>query len=282
MRCQLCRLTGKRIFLFIDKIALHVDAVQALFATARSNSTPITIIGAERLNEWNVYCEKLQQTAKPTEIAVRNLSMPEIESLLDLLTRHNALGCLSGESRAAQIRAFSERAERQLLVALHEATHGKPFEQIVYDEYIGIVPEQARRLYLDICTMHQFNVPARAGTISRISGIHFTDYKAKFIKPLENVVLTDRDRYTGDYHYKARHARIAQIVFHRVCVTDQERADQLIRIASSLDIGYSADSKALAEIVRAKRLRDELNTVEPGRSIYRAALEAAPDTPFMI
>jgi hypothetical protein len=33
------------------------------------------------------------------------------------------------------------------------------------------VPEKARRLYLDIATMHQFAVPVRAGTISGVSGI---------------------------------------------------------------------------------------------------------------
>ena len=64
-------------------------------------------------------------------------------------------------------KAFTKTADRQLLVALHEATRGLPFEQIIFDEYEGVVPERARRLYLDICALHQFGAPVRAGTISR-------------------------------------------------------------------------------------------------------------------
>jgi len=124
--------------------------------------------------------------------------------LLDLLQKHNALGFLSEKSREDRVKAFTERAERVLLVALHEATLGKAFQTLVLEEYKGIFPDQARRLYLDICTMHQFGIPIRAGTVSRISGIRFTDFQSEFLGPLERIVLTCRDAYTGDMQYKAR------------------------------------------------------------------------------
>ena len=279
---ELHRLTGKRIFLFIDRLALHVGPVDRLLARAKQRGFPLTVIGAERLNEWNVYCETLQQVWQPTELPVRNLSVSEINALLDLLSRHNALGLLAGESRETQISAFTKRAERQLLVALHEATLGKPFEAIVHDEYRGVVPEKARQLYLDICTMHQHNVPARAGTISRISGIRFTDYKTRFFEPLEKVVLTSTDPYTGDYQYRARHARIAQLVFQQALSNDQDRADQLIRIVSALDIGYSVDQKVLEEITRGHKLVEDIRTANVGRVIYHAALETNPGNPFLL
>ena len=279
---ELHRLSGKRIFLFIDRLALHVGPVERLLVRAKQRKFPLTVIGAERLNEWNVYCETLQQVWQPTELPVFNLSVSEVKALLDLLSRHNALGLLAGESRETQISAFTKRAERQLLVALHEATLGKPFEAIVYDEYRGVVPEKARQLYLDICTMHQHNVPARAGTISRVSGIRFTDYKAQFFVPLEKVVLTSTDPYTGDYHYRARHARIAQLVFQQVLSNDQDRADQLIRIVSSLDIGYSVDQKVLEKITRGHKLVEDIRTANVGRAIYHAALETNPGDPFLL
>ncbi len=77
-----------------------------------------------------------------------------------------------------------EHANRQLLVALHELTRGYPFEKIVLDEYER-VPEKARRLYLDIATMHQFAVPVRAGTISRVSGVNFRDYQQEYLHPTQ-------------------------------------------------------------------------------------------------
>ena len=60
------------------------------------------------------------------------------------------------------------------------------------------MPEKARRLYLDIATMHQFAVPVRAGTISRVSGIHFRDYEQEFLEPLKDMVTVVKDAY-GDY-----------------------------------------------------------------------------------
>lgn len=277
---ELYGLTGKRIYLFIDRVALHIEAVKAVYVTAKLKSIPVTIVGAERLNEWNVYCGELDKIAAPTDLAISYLSQAEIEGLVDLLTRHNALGLLVSKSRDDQIKAFSERAERQLLVALHELTRGKPFEEIVLDEYKRIVPEQARRLYLDICTMHQYGVPARAGTISRISGVRFTDFQDELFKPLEDVVLTAR--VGGDFQYKARHTRVAELVFLGACQSDIERADQLVRIVGGLDIGYSIDRKTLEEIARHGSLEKTLSTADAGRAVYRACLEVAPDAPWIL
>lgn len=276
------RLTGERVFLFVDRLAFQVEPVERLLANAKRRRVPITVVGSERLNEWNVYCEPLQQVSQPTEIPIPNLSVSAISDLIDLLARHSALGLLEGMSRETQVKAFTERAERQLLVALHEATLGKPFETIVHDEYSNIVPEDARQLYLDICTMHQHNVPARAGTISRISGIRFEDFQRSFFAPLEKVVLTGTDPYTGDYQYRARHGRIAQLVFQQAKTNDQDRAEQFIRIISSLDIGYSVDRRALEGIVHGHSLVRFFRKAEVGRSVFRAALDAAPNAAFIL
>jgi hypothetical protein len=279
---ELHRLSGKRIYLFVDRLALHIDAIEPLLASAKAKRLPVTVVAAESSSEWNTYCARLQKQKIATELTIHNLNETEINGLIDLLTRHGALGFLAGKSRSEQVKAFSERAERQLLVALHEATLGKPFEEIVFDEYKGILPDQARQLYLDICTMHQFDVAVRAGTISRISGIRFTDFQSDFLAPLERIVLTHRDTSTGDMQYRARHARIAQLVFQKACPNDQRRAEQLSRLIAALDIGFSVDKTALERMTRARQLVQTLNQPDAGRDIYRAALRAAPDAPWLL
>ena len=159
---------------------------------AKQKISQITILAAERDNEWNTYGARISERWCPLNSSINNLSHKEIEDLVDLLDKHDSLGLLKALSREQRIAAFVERAERQLLVALHEATRGKPFEEIVYDEYEGIVPEQARRLYLDICTLNQFGIPVRAGTITRVSGIRFNDYRERLFRPLQNVVIAQR------------------------------------------------------------------------------------------
>jgi hypothetical protein len=41
-------------------------------------------------------------------------------------------------------------AIRKILVALHEATMGKRFEEIVEDEFNNVVPREARQIYLTV------------------------------------------------------------------------------------------------------------------------------------
>jgi len=100
-------------------------------------------------------------------------------------------------------------------VALHDLTLGERFERIVFDEYQRILPEEAKALYLDVCTLNRLTVPVRAGLISRISGIGFKDFRDKFLLPLDRIVHARPDRYTGDVVYSARHPHVAKMVFSR-------------------------------------------------------------------
>jgi len=161
---ELYDLTKRPIYLFVDQIALHVDKLQPLLKTATSRNIPLIVVGAERDSDWSTYGSTLEEDFTPKFLRVGNLSTTEIEGLLDLLDRHGCLGLLKQINREGQIKAFAERADRQLLVALHELTQGKPFEEIVFAEHQRVHPEQARQLYLDIATMHQFSVKIRAGT----------------------------------------------------------------------------------------------------------------------
>lgn len=278
---ELAELTGKRIYLFVDRIALHANAVADVLQMARAKQVPITVIGAERQNEWHTYCDVLDVRHQPASLLLGRLSQGEVEQLLDLLARHNSLGLLEGQSREQQLKSFLDHADRQLLVALHEATRGKPFEDIISEEFHAVVPEDARRLYLDICTLNQFAVPVRAGTISRISGISFSSYEADFFQPLENLVFSTRDPYTGDYQYRARHSAVARMVFQAACPTDEDRAEQLIRLIAGLDVGYTTDRVALSKMMKGRRLAEAMQRAQTGRELYRAAIDEAPDEAFL-
>jgi hypothetical protein len=239
-------------------VALQVDKLLPLLKFAKARSLPLVVVGAERDADWHTYCSSLESEFPPVFLRVGNLSEAEVDGLLDLLERHKCLGLLKGKARSEQVEAFmeKERADRQLLVALHELTLGKPFEDIVFGEYQRVFPEEARQLYLDIATMHQFSVNARAGTISRISGIAFSDYQEHFFAPLKDMVKVEEDRYSGDYCYRTRHARVASIVFRQVCSDDASKAHQFKRLIVGLDVGYSADKTALEDITRGRALAE--------------------------
>ena len=207
------------------------------------------------------------------------MSRREIEALVEKLETHQSLGDLERLSKEKRIECFEERAERQLLVALHEATKGKRFEEVVIEEHSRL-PVDAAQLYLDVCTLHQFEVGARAGTIGRLSGITFPEYQESLFSPLENIVQVRRDQVTGDYSYFARHARIADFVFRGVCGDDSSRAEQLIRMLRSLDIGYSSDRTAFVRLTRGHSLIKRFDDAEHIRALFEVVADITTE-PFI-
>ncbi len=271
-------LTQRPIYLFVDQIALHIEKLVPFIKAMKTRQVPVIIVGAEREADWATYCTSLSDIIVPEFLRMKNLTPSESENLIDLLKRHNCLGELAARPREEQIAAFMkpEYANRQLLVALHVLTKGIPFEKIVLDEYERVMPAQARQLYLDIASMNQFSVPVRAGTISRICGLDFDDYQAKFFHPLADMIATGIDNYSGDRTFKTRHSRVAELVFRQVCSTDELKSKQFVRLINGIDAGYMADSRALEAIAKGRTLADHFSTAGPVREIYETAINVAP------
>ena len=262
---ELYDLTGKHVLLFVDQISLHEQAIYDLLAASSSSRFPITIVGAEREADWKSYCGKIEEDFPPKVFNLRSLTESEAEDLVGLLDRHHSLGMLERKNKSERIDAFvnKDRSDRQLLVALHELTHGKPFEEIILEEYQRIVPDAARRLYLDIATMHQFGVTARAGAISRISGIRFSDFEADFFEPLQDIVKINTDRFSGDKGYEARHTRVSRIVFGVACNSDEEKGSQLARVISGLDVGFTSDKRIVEKICKGRAIAEQFTSIVP-------------------
>jgi hypothetical protein len=89
-------------------------STQNLFNAANGKRLPITIVAAERQNEWNIYCTRLQKLKIATELEIPNLSEAEIHGLLDLLTRHGALGLLLTKDALADIHRCCRRRQKPL------------------------------------------------------------------------------------------------------------------------------------------------------------------------
>jgi len=117
----------------------------------------------------------------------------EIDTLLSLLEEHHALGRLADLDCEGRRREFEERAGRQLLVALHEATLGMRFEEILEDEYRGIRPRDAQRMYLSICVLNRLGVPVRAGIIHRLHSIPFHEFQRRLSAPLQQLNIDYSD-----------------------------------------------------------------------------------------
>ena len=278
---EISRLTAKRIFLFVDRLALVREQLRDLLYAARAQAVLLTIVGTERHNEWNIYCEQLEPFVRQ-EFAVRYLSEKEIGELLKLLERHGSLGLLREQTVEERVEAFTKVADRQLLVALHETTLGVPFEEIILDEYRRIEPSSARGLYLDICSLHQFGAPVRAGLISRSSGINFERFEREFLSPLDNVVHATRDRHSLDVYYSSRHQHVAEMVFNRALPTPEDKFDHLVGILGAINIDYSSDRETFSRLIRGRSIAEMFPSPELGRLFYGHVRDAVPKEAFVL
>ena len=277
---ELCGLIGERLFLFIDGVVRRSGEFEAFLRDARSRKLPLTIIVAERTNEWNVDGESLSPLLDG-EHKVRSLSLVEIDALLVKLEQYNSLGELASKTPEQRQEAFLKYADRQLLVALYEVTSGAPFPDIVFHEYRGIVNDRAQRIYLIVCALNRMNVPVRAGLVHRLTGVTFNEFKQQFFGPLESIVLVEEYKPALDMAYRARHPWVAQIVFERALPTPVDRFDLYISILKEIDIGYTPDRTAFRESIRAKNLRELFPDPLMVEEIFRVAEEASKDDGYL-
>lgn len=270
---ELSGLLNERLFLFIDGAARRNGELDNLIKDSRVRNLPLTLILAERTNEWNVECVSLE-TYVDDVFELHGLASNEVDHMLLKLADSDALGVLKGKTQQEQRHAFDEYADRQLLVALYEITSGVPFSDIVYNEYRNIISDQARKIYLVVCALNRLGVPVRAGLVKRVTGISLSEFKTSFFAPLESIVLTEEYIPGADMAYRARHPSIAQIVFERALPTEVDRFDLYMALISAIDVGFMPDRTAYRELVRSRNLKDLFSDPLLIGEIFRVAEES--------
>jgi hypothetical protein len=278
---ELYSFVKKRIYIFIDQVSSHVSSIERVILKCQKDKIPITILGTERLNVWNTECEELEKLLEAS-FQLKFLNEKEIRELIALLARYDSLGYLKGKSYEEQIETFREKSDKELLVALHESTHGKPFHEIIEDEFNSISSSSAKSLYLTVCILHKLGSYTRAGLISRVHGINFTEFKDKLFGPLEYIVFTSYNSRIEDYIYTTRHPQIAEMVFETILKDKQEKYDEYIRILLNLNIGYNSDKNAFIAMTNATDLLNLFDDPIKIRNLYSIAEEKSQDDPKLL
>lgn len=267
---ELFNYSKSRVYLFIDGVSGKEDEIKILISRSIKDKIPLSIIATERVNLWNTDCKSLENFVSEN-YNIQYLNSKEIDQLITLLERHDALGTLKNKSFEERKKIFLEFANQQLLVALYEATHGKPFEEIIFDEFKSINSEAARSLYLTVSILHRLGAAARAGLISRVHNISFTEFENKFFLPLEFIVFSKRDYRINDYIYLTRHKQIADIVFEKGLKDEQSRFDEYFRLLSNLNIDFESDRLAYSAMINAKKLQQIFNDPQNIRKLFELA-----------
>ena len=173
-------------------------------------------------------------------------------------------------------------AGRQLLVALHEATSGLKFEQILHDEFSRITPNRAKIIYLTICVLNQFGVPVRAGLIARRFNVSFEVFQRDFFKPLEDVVITPGRRGGEDYSYVARHPHVAEIVVRNELSNQDDLFNEYMDIFNDLNLSYTSDERAFRKMTQGNLLKRQFTNPEVVHRLYAKAERVAGEDAYLL
>ena len=269
----LMKALGTRLYVGLDDIGDRVQELENFISAARRDKANITILGCARLNEWS-YKNQSHGLTFDISFDLQYLTTPEIDALLEKLEVAGQLGILAQQTQTERRQAFIRRADRQLLVALREATEGKRFDQIIQDEYSAIPEEIAQEAYLFICCVYQSKVTMRAGVLRRLTGVSFEDFQVKILTPAERIIIEDRE--DGEVVYRARHPIVAQIVADYKIPAAVERLSIYRRILEALDLGIADDRLAYLRLSRSRELVDSLMSYSLKAAFYKACRDANP------
>lgn len=272
-----CTLFKVRPYFFIDNAADNASAIQAAQLHVRQLRKSAFFLLGERRNEWR----QLIRTPRAREIPVDPLSEGEIQRLIECLERHRALGQLTNlgpELRAAAIR---EKHDRQLLVAMREATEGKAFDAIIEGEFRGIADDLSRRLYSVVSCAYKLRQHIRDGVLSSVLGVNIAEMYTQTKKATDGVVDYECiDEAQGVYAARCRHHAIAEIIWER-CVPNAEREDILLRLVGTLNLNYRTDVMLFDILVQSDRQIDSLRALEPKMEFFELACRKDPRSPFV-
>lgn len=273
--------TGLRMVLVVDHAADQNKILVEIADKFDSAGIPMTLLIADTQAAWGPYLDDFGDRLAFT-FTLRTLEAQEINDLIAKLEEHRCLGILEGAPPARRVQAFEELADRQLLVALYQATQGKDLELIIHQEFERIRDPEAQELYLLVATLNQFRTPMRAGLVRRLTGIRFEDFEREFLAPLSGIVMAERDPLLRDMVYRTRHPHIAEILFRNVLDTTSKQVSQYLRILDGMDPSYSSDSEALRRMVGYRNLRSLTPSINDRRQILEVAERVTQSDPVVL
>lgn len=267
----------RRPLFFVNNAADHSGVLHSLINQLKETRRAAMFVLGERLNEWRQGHGKLN----PKEFLLESLSDPEINRLLDCLSKHSELGVLQPLSRELQFAAIKKKHGKELLVAMREATEGKSFDAILEGEYRGIGDSISRRLYLSVCCFHQHGAYIRDSLLAELMNMPLPQIYDATRDTTEGVVIYDCiDEGKGTYAARARHRTIATVVWER-CGEPADREFVIQSSLSVLNLNYKADRDAFECFIRSDRLVDSIRTLDGRIRFFEKACRKDPESPYV-
>ena len=267
---------SKHVF-FIDNASINLRIVKETIRVAGEKKQNCIIVLGARSNEWH----QERPTITGVNFQIQPLDNIEIERLLDFLTQNKALNKLEYLSRDHQVAAIQKNYNRELLVAIREATEGRSFDSIIEDEYYKIDDDFSKKVYALVSCFHQHGALARIDLLAKVLNISLQDFYMYTKDSLLGVIIHEsiKDGAT-EYALRTRHRIIASIIWNR-CLSTAEKDSILHSSISGLSLIYRLDKEAFDCFVFSDNMVDSLSSTESKIQFFERACRMAPDSPFV-
>lgn len=270
-------------YFVIDQAREHTANVHVSLTQQRKTTSNCLFILGERRNEWF--------SSKPKfhfeEFDIEPLTDGEINRLLDFLGSERALGDLEELDRSFQFSIVKNKHEKELLVAMREATDGKGvgFDAIIENEYRGIddgkADSIARKLYLLVCCFHQHGVLIRDRLLQDVLGIPLKNLYEDIGSSLLGLVeYPETDIVLGEYAARARHRIIAEIVWKK-CGSRERKEGLLQKAMECLNLTYRHDKVVFDVFIQSDEIVDTFSTLDGKMKFFETAARRDPNNPFV-
>jgi RecA/RadA recombinase len=260
-----------RILIVDDAGRYGREMIPTLFGLARSGALAFVVVAVRS------YHRGLLEAAENDGLDVKldsigPLSDGDIDRLIDALERENRLGELRQLDLAARRAVFREKAARQILVAMIEATSGERFEDRIVREWQGLEPT-ARFLYalISLATANGLSLTKDEVLLASSGGNRELDAIASLIR--SHLITTD-----DSGRLQGRHRVIAEKLVDELTQRGTQLESLVIGLCRALAIKAEAGqrssrrARALKWLLKHDRLLRLLGEIEPARNVY-AALE---------
>ncbi|MFP4698575.1 MAG: SIR2 family protein [Eubacteriales bacterium] len=269
------------IIILLDNIADRVGKVSTLINFVKQNDSQVLIIGAARTSDWNIITQE-SLVSKYQEYQLSKLSDGEITKILGKLRKNNCLNYLSEFSKEDQFDFFKNLADRELIVALREATTNKKFDEIIASEFSKIKSEQAKKAYLYVCIVNQLRYRIPQSLLIRIMNMDFSTIYENIFKYTEGIIYFDKTRDEKDFLLRARHSVIAEVVVNLFCKTDVEKYDFVEAIISSSIPSSPLEKSLQKKISHHSTITLLFKDMQIGINCYNMLSEQFPDDSLLL
>lgn len=267
------------IFFFVDNIAnnnTYYELEKVIQKLKDLKKQALFIVGS-RLNEYS----QLKTNINLSAHNIDPMSEGEIKRLVECLSKSKELGKLQDLTVEEQMSSIRHNYNREMLVAIREATEGKSFEAIISDEYHKITDQSSQKLYLAVCCFHQFVLNVRDSLLYKLIGMKYSMINKLLNEVLIGVVkIEDIDTEKGYYAMRARHSLIAKIVWE-TCSTDTERDLLILNIIDLLNITIKMDSVAFENFTKSDQFIDSIGTYEHRVDYFEKARKKDPENQYV-